>query len=209
MINALGVIVGVVLGVALLGAMGAGSYLGFQWVMDHWAPEYFGILEPQVATFLAIVSVVVVLCATILSGGLKSLRRRDAEMQLRAEKADVYEKLLLCWGEVLSTRTTTVEPSLLNDLRKLERVLTLRGSARVIKLYSDIQACANGSRPQSADLPSQLVKLTLEMRRDLGQSTISIGEQELLTVLNLVPPKERTPAPAQTPLSPVSLGQGG
>lgn len=203
MATVFGVLVSIVLGIALLGVMGAGGYVGVQGLLD-----LFATLESQVATITAVLSIVALLCASIMAGGQKWRGRNEKELQLRAEKADVYEKILLCWGEVLSARPTSVEPSLLNDLHKLERVLTLRGSARVLKLYGDIQACINISRSPAPELPSLIAKLALEMRRDLGQSTISVGEQELLTVMNLVPPQARSAAPVQTPLSPVSLGQG-
>lgn len=204
MANVLGVIFGTMLVIALLGALGTGGYMGVQGLLD-----LFGTFEPQVVTITVIASAVALLCAAIVAGGFKWMGRNKKEVQIRAEKADLYEKILLCWGEVLSARPNSVEPSLLNDLHKLERVLTLRGSPRVLKLYGDIQNCVNGARPQSSDLPSLIAKLALEMRRDLGQSTISVGEPELLTVLNLFPPPERPVAPVQTPLSPVSLGQGG
>lgn len=203
MATVFGVLVSIVLGTTLLGALGAGGYVGVQGLLD-----LFATLEPQVAMLTVGFSIVTLLCASIVAGGLKWRGRKEKEMQLRAEKADVYEKILICWGEVLSTRTNSIEPSLLNDLHKLERVLTLRGSAKVIKLYGEIQTCANRLTPQSPDLPSLIAKLAFEMRRDLGQSTIGVGEHELLTVLNLVPPQARPAVSVQTPLSPVSLGQG-
>lgn len=204
MATVVGVLVSIVFGFALLGAMGAGGYVGVQGLLDLYAT-----LEPQVATITVVFSIVALLCASIVAGGLKWRGRKEKEIPLRAEKADVYEKILLCWGEVLSVRPNSVEPSLLNDLHKLERVLTLRGSARVLKRYGDIQTFVGRPNPQEPGMSSLIAKLALEMRRDLGQSTISVGEQELLTVLNLVPPQERPAAPVQTPLSPVSLGQGG
>lgn len=204
MATVLGALVSIVLVIALLGALGTGGYVGVQGLR-----ELLSTLDQQVVTLTAVFSIVAFLCASIVAGGLKWRGRKEKEIQLRAEKADVYEKILICWGEVFPTRTNGVEPSLLNDLHKLERVLTLRGSPRVLKLYGDIQTSVNGVHPQSPDLRSLIAKLTLEMRRDLGQSIISIGEQELLTVLNLVRPQERPTAPVQTPLAPVSLAQGG
>ncbi len=200
--KAVGVIIAGILILLLGSALAIGGYWGLGLVVDM-----FNRLEPQLAIITAIISVVALLCASIVAGGLKWTGRREAECRMRAEKADLYEKILLLWGEILSNRMKVLEPSVLDDLQKLERVLTLRGSAKVLKHYGEFQVCVKTNGLHASELPPLIAKLTLEMQKDLGESTLNVDEHDLLTVLNVVRPQDRSSSSVQTPLSPVSMTQ--
>ena len=127
-----GVIIAGILVLLMVWALAIGGYWGFGFMVD-----LFKVLEPQLATVTAILSVVALLCAIIIASGLKGVGRREAESQMRAEKADFYEKILLHRSAILASRTKGLEPSILDDLQKLERILTLRESAKVLKHYGE------------------------------------------------------------------------
>lgn len=194
---------GVLLGIALLGAFAAGGYVVFRVVLD-----LFGTLEPQVATITAIASVVALLCATIIAGGFKWTGRKEAEAQVRAEKANLYEGIVLIWGEKLSNRMKAMDQATEHELQKLERLLTLRGSSKVIKTYIELQVLEKNVGLQSAEIPTQIANLLLEMRKDLGQAVLNLSESDLVNVLNVEVLRGSSPSTSHVERPQVSLPQG-
>lgn len=199
--SAITTIFGVVFGLALLAVLAAWGYLAFNWGLD-----VFGTLEPQVATITAIASMVAVFCAAILASGFKWMGRKKEQVAARAERANLYENIMLIWGEKLMVGTKTQEPSLEEELRKRERLLTLRGSAAVLKAYLALQRQANTVGLHNPELASCMARLILDMRRDLGVSAVSIHERDLTTLLR-GGKVEGPPSPlVQAERHPVSLG---
>lgn len=199
--SAITTIFGVVFGLALLAVLAAWGYLAFNWGLD-----VFGMLEPQVATITAIASMVMVFCATIVASGFKWMGRKKEEVSIRAERANLYENIMLIWGEKLMLGTKTLEPSLEEELRKQERLLTLRGSAGVLKAYLALQRQANTVGPHNPELTSFMAQLVLDMRRDLGVSVASVKGRDLTAVLQ-GDKIEAPPTPlVQAERHPVSLG---
>lgn len=176
--SAITTIFGIVLGLALLAVLAAWGYLAFNWGLD-----VFGTLEPQVATITTIASMVTVFCATIVASGFKWMGRKKEEVAVRAERAKLYENILLICGERLTLGTKTLESSLENELRKLERLLTLRGSASVLKAYLALQRQAHTIGVYSPELTSFMARLILDMRRDLGVSVGSVNARDLSALL--------------------------
>lgn len=178
MMNAITTFFGIVFGLTLLAVLAAWGYLAFNEGLD-----LFGTLEPQVATITTIASMVVVLCATIVASAFKWMGRKKSEVVVRTERANLYENIILIWGEKVALGTTTLESSTEEELRKLERLLTLRGSANVLKAYLALQRQANTVGHHSSELTSSLAQLILDMRRDLGASVVNVNEPDLTAVL--------------------------
>jgi hypothetical protein len=170
--------------------------------------DLFNTLEPQVATITPVFSIVALLCASTIAGGLKWRGRKEKEMQIRVEKADLCERLVLLYGAKLSSQAETVDDAAEAELRKLTRLLTLRGSPKVIKAFAALQAAEQEVGVQRQGVRSQMPKLLLEMRRDLGRVGLGPSERELLDVLQAEAPRSSAPAPS--PMAPphVSLSQG-
>lgn len=198
MMNAITTIFGIVFGLTVLAVLAAWGYLAFNRGL-----ELFGTLEPQVATITTIASMVAVFCASIVVGGLKWMGRKKNEVAVRAERANLYENILLIWGEKLTLGRKTLESSTEKELRKLERLLTLRGSASVLKAYLALQRQANTVGLHNSELTSFLAQLILDMRRDLGASVVNVNEHDLTAVLQGGKIDEPPTSYAQA----VSLGQ--
>jgi hypothetical protein len=190
-------------GLALLGAITAGGYVALKFGLD-----LFGTMEPQVATMTAIASVVALLCASIIAGGFNWTGRKEAEVQVRADKSNLYERVSLIWGEKLSHRTKAMDQATEDELLKLERLLTLRGTPRVIKAYVALQALEKKAGLQSPEIPSQVAKVLLEMRKDLGQDVLSLNESDLVNVLSVEVLQDRPASIPQVGRPQVSLSQG-
>lgn len=197
-----GVFVGVMLGITLLGAFAAGGYVVFKVSLD-----LLGTLEPQVATITAIASVVALLCAAIIAGGFKWTGRQEAEVQVRAEKANLYAQFLLIWGEKLSKRTQPIDQAAGDELQRLERLLTLRGNSKVIKTYGELQWLEKNAGLYSPEIPLRFANVLLEMRKDLGQGALDLNESDLVSVLKIEALEDSAPSTSQVGKPQVSLSQ--
>ncbi len=164
---------GVVLGLALLAALLAGGYYLVRYVMG-----IFGNLEPQLATVTAIASVVALLCATIIAGGLKSRDHREHA----TEKAQLYLQLLSisCLGDP-SEKEDSCDAEV--EHLKLKQRLALYGSPGVITAYSELERRIRQKESQGDGVQPLLKQLVMEMRKDLRQSKLNIKQDDLMYLL--------------------------
>lgn len=203
MMNAITTIFGIVVGLSLLAVLAAGGYKAFNQGLD-----LFGTLEPHVATITMIASMVAVFCATVVANGFKWKGRLEREGQLRAEKADLYERLALIWGAKLHPQDRAFDQAAEAEIRKLARLLTLRGSSKVIKAFGVLHKLERETGTQSQEVRAQMAKGLLEMRRDLGRVGLEPSERELLDVLQAESPRSSDPVPSSMAPPHVSLSQG-
>ena len=203
MMNAISILFSIIFGLTMLAVLAAGGYMAFNWGLD-----LFGTLEPQVATITTIVSMVTLLCAVIIAGGFKWMGRKEKEIQVRAEKAKVYESLLWIWGEKLKQGTKATESSCEEVLHEPERLLIIHGCANVLKAYLALQRQANTVGLRNPELTSSMAKLILEMRKDLGVSVLNVNESDLVAILQGGVVEEKSSAIMQAGRPPVSIGQG-
>jgi hypothetical protein len=173
-----GTALGTVFGLALLFALLAGAYFLLAYVVG-----VFAGLGADAGTIAAIASVVAILCAAILAEGLKARGRIDQPAVTVAEKAAVYERLLsLCCGR-LGRQGSPDGPAPDAELAKMERLLALHGSTKVISAYVLLRRLAKEEgRPDNAGAP-QLKTLAMEMRSDLGRGHSLRKPDELLELL--------------------------
>lgn len=150
---------------------------------------------------------VAVFCASIVVGGLKWMGRKKQEVAVRAERANLYEKIMLIWGEKLTLSPKAPDSSVEEELRKLEWLLTLRGSASVLKTYMALQHQANTAGLHNPELTSCIAKLILDMRRDLGASVVNVNERDLTALLQGGKVEASPTSFVQAGRSPMSLGQ--
>jgi hypothetical protein len=169
------VLLGLILGVAVLGVLAAGGYWGFKLVMDLLAVLW---AEAGVITVLALT--MTFLCAVMIYRGFARVGQKDVRAYRHIEKAHLYEKILLLWGAKLKTQPTSIDPSLEEELHQLVQLLTLRGNPKVIKTYLKLHASERSAGLHSPDIPSQFGRLQLEMRRDLGLSTQNLNAEDLM-----------------------------
>jgi len=169
---------GIVFGLALLAALLAGGYFLFRYVVD-----LFATLEPTVATLTAIASVVALLCAIIVAGGLKTRGQQDQRVGTRVEKTRLYEQLLSFCGEQLQGQKSTEELAADSALVHLRQLLILHGSPKVITAYLDLQRQARQEGKQGDEIPALLNNLVAAMREDLGQTSLNLKENDLLDLL--------------------------
>jgi hypothetical protein len=158
-----GTFLGTVLGLALLAAILAGAYLLLKYV-----GHVFASLEPQTESLAAIASVVALLCAVIVAEGLKARAAGELQAVAAAQRIATYEQLLLLCTEGM-------QPA---ERARLERKLTLHGSAKVISAYLKFRRAAVG------EAGGLLQALAVEMRKDAGRSDLIRNDDELRDLLS-------------------------
>lgn len=175
--KALGTFLGVVFGLALLAALAAGIYFLFQYVVG-----LFDILNPQQQALIMIASMVVLSCALIIAGGLKARHYKEAS-SLAIEKANMYERLLVYWGDQLKQQIGGKELIIEGELGKLEQQLVLHGSQKVITAYTNLRRHVLQQGDTGSEISDLLNKLMLEMRADLGRADWNVKGNDLLDLL--------------------------
>ena len=165
--KALGAFLGLVFGLALLAGLLAVGYFLFRYVAD-----VFATLEPTVATLTAIASVVALLCAIIVAGGLKTRGQKDQSVGTRVEKTRLYEQLLSVCGKQFQGQKSTEESAADSALINLRQLLILHGSPKVITAYLDLQRQARQEGQQADPVPALLNKLVAAMRNQFGGHSV-------------------------------------
>jgi len=145
---------GLLLGLALIAALGGAAYLALEFIVS-----IFAGLDAQMARVTAIGSVVVLLAAMIVAAGIREANRRSKAAQVREQKAATYELFVDCWTDSAATP---------EKLQALDRLLALYGGAAVIKAHVVLRTIAREKGSRHPDAVSQFGKALLETRRDLG-----------------------------------------
>ncbi|MBW7899571.1 hypothetical protein B188_00310 [Candidatus Brocadiaceae bacterium B188] len=120
--KAFSTVLGMISGLALLAALLASGYFLFKYVVN-----IFGMLGPQYKTIVAIASIIVLLCAVIIAGGL----RVRCTSEGLAVKTNVYARLAVFSADLLRRNTTGGEGLVdEGELIKLEQLLALYGAQK-------------------------------------------------------------------------------
>lgn len=167
-----------IFGLALLVVFLAGGYFLFKYIAS-----VFATLEPQVATLAAIASVVALLCAVIIAEGLKARGQKDYLSLATVEKMKTYEQLLSLWSEEFKRDVSGDAREAEVELVKLEQLLVLHGSAKVITAYDKLRRLVKQDGKPGDTALALLSKLLMEMRRDMGRTEFIRKENDLLELL--------------------------
>lgn len=107
--------------------------------------------------------------------------------------------MVLLWAAKLKISTTPVDPAIEDELQQWAQLLTLRGSPKVIKAYCGLCALERTAGLNNPDIPSRLVTVQMEMRKDLGLSTQNLKAEDLLPLffadVRVAPEPSRPPQP--------------
>ncbi|GJQ22221.1 hypothetical protein BIY37_12550 [Candidatus Brocadia sapporoensis] len=173
--KAFSTVLGMISGLALLAVLLAGGYFLFKYVVN-----IFDTLGPQYGTIAAIASIVVVLCAVIIAGGLRARCTNEG----LSVKSNVYERLVVFLSDLLRRNTTGEEGQAdEGELIKLEQLLVLYGGPKVITTYLKIRRKIRDEKKEGSETMALLNKLVLAMRADLGRRELNLKEKDILDLL--------------------------
>lgn len=169
--------IGVLLGLAVLGAMGLGAYWGIAWLIG-----LFTSLDPEIAAVTGVLSVIALLAAMIVAGGSGRAARQAMAGQVQAEKATTYSLLLDLWERLIrdgSPAAGSTADAVAEALRSLDLRLALYGSATVLKTHGRLRGLLADGKLNAEDARSALVATVLEIRRELGSGTTGLPRVDL------------------------------
>jgi len=167
----------VLLSLALLAALGFGIFVGFQAVTN-----FFADLNKPLAAILATASVVVLLSAVIVAGGIRRAMKRESDQQLRAERAAVYGRFIETLQQSISQRDLDTGKTRAFS-QALKKDMILWASNSVLKQFAALQKIARELWLQDQEFLAQVEKVLLEMRQDLGQTNWGLKERDVLDLL--------------------------
>ena len=152
----------------MLAGLLAGAYFLYRYVTG-----VFATLDPQIEIVLAVTSIVALLCAVIISEGLKAPGRNDPA----GEPAKTYERLLLLCCERLREQGHDARQVTEAERSKAEQLLALHGSAKAASAYVEVRRALNEGKKDEAS--AALSKLLTQMRKDLGRDLIANADDIL------------------------------
>jgi hypothetical protein len=173
-VKSVGIFIGAVFGLVLLALILYGSYFLFEYVSSQ-----FGILEPQVKSLVIIFTGVIIFCAAIIAGGLKS----SMPNYVSSERTNLYQRLLVFCSESLKQAADVDGIGKKVESSGLETQLALHGSPKVISTYMNLRRAINQEGKIADDANEMLKKLLIEMRRDVGRSDLNSNRNDLLDLL--------------------------
>ena len=171
--NAFGKTLALVVGLALLGAIGFGAWLVFQTVV-----ALFAVLDPAVATVTGLACLAALGAAWWIARSLSSAIRQGRAMALREEKSAAYQLFVDYWQSRLAgaARGDGAE-----KLKMLDRVLALHGAQTVIRAHTALRDLERDER--HSDVRAGFGEALVAIRRDLGADTPHGTAQELERLL--------------------------
>jgi hypothetical protein len=156
---------GLLLGLALIAVLGWAAWLGLEFV-----GALFAALDAQVARVTAIGAAAVLAAAAIVAAAVRKGGEKSRGAQVQEQKVGVYRFFAECWQDPATAPL---------KFQALDRLLALHGGAAVIKAYSALRNVARQHGARHPDTLSQLGRVLLEMRKDLGTSAQGITALEL------------------------------
>jgi hypothetical protein len=130
----------------------------------------FDGLDPQAGIILGVSAAVLFLCSTLIAAAIRAAGRRDARIWRHNERARIYQALL----DTLAIRADELTGAAL----PLTRTLFLIGSAPVLKEYRTLVQMLSAGDDGDERLRKQVNRLMLAMRRDAGESTFGLENED-------------------------------
>lgn len=163
----------VLFGVALLAALGVGGYVLFQ--------HTYGLFT-AVDQRLAAILVVTLIAALIIGLSIRRAGHMSGVRRLRLDKkAEGYGRLVEAWSGTLGPQQPRSETSAADP--DVAHHLVLWASPGVLKQVAEYRRLSPGSVSTDPAMRLAIEKVLREMRNDLGQNNLGLGEGQLLELL--------------------------
>jgi len=170
----LGNILGVLIALALIATLGLGGYFAVRRFI-----ALFARLDFQVALVTAMVTVALLLAATIIAGGIRRAAAQSKEIQLRSSKAEAYKLFIGYWEEMLRPgQTADGAAQLARQIKGLNHLLLLHGCWAVVKAHAAMESL------NVTEARAQFAATLLDIRKDLGLESRRIEAKHLLQLLS-------------------------
>ena len=170
----------ILLTLALLTAVGLVGYVALMFIFAH-----FATLTPQATTITLAILFTALIISFIIAGAIRGSRKQEGLYRQQAERAAIYGDFLRVWrGLLQDERRRNMPQQAQQTLARVNNFLILQGSSSVLKEYTVLQKqLQQETGTESTGLVSQLERVLLEMRKDLGQHNWGLNTADLLELL--------------------------
>jgi hypothetical protein len=172
---------GILIGLFLAAALGAGVYFGVKRIV-----ALLTRLDFQVAMVAAIGAVALLLAATIIAGSIRRAGARGRDGQLHASKAEAYRMFIGLWEERLqSAHGPEGVAQLSSQMQEVNLLLVLHGSSAVVQAHAAMQTL------DLAEALAEFGNALIEIRKDLGLESGGLPSEDLVQLLLTEPANAR------------------
>jgi hypothetical protein len=163
--------IGWVAGVGLVAAVVAAAVIAVKIGFGKIRILFDGI-DSQTGIILGVMAVVLLLCSLAVATAIRSAGRRTGESTRQNERARTYQALLASIANGDERGGDTAAP--------LAATLFLLGSAQVVQGYRTLAQMVSAGNASEAEVRKQINRLMLAMRRDIGESTFGLEQEDWL-----------------------------
>jgi hypothetical protein len=165
--------------VALIAAGVAVARFGFSRIN-----QAFDSLDPQTGIVLGVSAIVALLCSALIGRAIASAKRREIDSHAHSERAALYQALTESLVVPISEASTCGRNGN-GDLFSLEKALFLRGSVAVNNEYRALLRSLSDAGADERALRSRITRFLLALRRDCGQSTYGLENEDWSDLVRL------------------------
>ena len=163
--NLFGKTFGLLLGLALMAALGWAAYLAIDYLVS-----LFALLDAQVAKVTAIASLVVLAAAAIVASAVRNAAGKSRAARVQEQRNGTYQFFVECWQDPATPP---------HKFQALERLLALYGAAAAIRAQAELRALVREKGARHPEVATRVGKALLELRRDLGAQEGGVTATEL------------------------------
>ncbi len=166
------------IGIGFLIASAYGLYYAVQCILGAFAG-----LEAMQKTILFTGAFTLLLSTAMIAASLCSLGKRLQNRRLQEEKLAAYGNLINVWRALVFAPQRAIQPREEQILHDIESHLTLVAGPRVLRQYHRLKEIQHEADLQSPEVFTQLEKVILEIRRDIGYADWGYKNSHLISVL--------------------------
>lgn len=169
------------IGLALIAAFVLGAYLGIKYVLGL----YSG-LDKQLEAVLTIVTVVLLLTATIIANSIRVSKRYEIDGWAAKEKRNVYDRLIGTWTNALGQADNDREPQSAagEETDKINRDMLLLAGNTVLNKFVSFKTMEHEYGYEDPKVRVEIGKMLMEFRKDLGRKNWNLKEKDLLELIH-------------------------
>lgn len=171
----------IIVALILLGGLGLGPYVASKFLLDA-----VGHLTSRLAVMMTIGSLELFFASLFLLCNVHRATYRQRVSQHHFEKASAYQVFVDLRQEII--RDCIEAPDLSDgaeseELLALDRLLIVYGSPNVVRTHADLRRLERKSGLQDRRAQTQLIKVLLEMRKDLSGDAHELAVEDLQQLL--------------------------
>jgi len=145
--------------------------------------EQLGLTD-STRSLLIMIAVLAMVCTFMLTSSLRSGAKTIAQGQLLHRKMELYEGFISVWHTLLKESDPEHKIRIEIQMDELKSCLTLQASQQVLQAMNELLKIIKSEGVPTPEAQKAFEKLLLNMRSDLGQSSIYSVKNDINTMFS-------------------------